>query len=110
MARACIEPMFLICSKTTCKPPGMPDHAPMRPATPDEIAETLAFVLRYLGPKWMEDTMSRIMAGTAVTTSAAVRACDHEGAGWSGADPVFDWITSADGRSSMYQGLDLASI
>jgi hypothetical protein len=43
----------------------MTDPAPLRPATPDEIAETLAFALRYNGRKRVHDAdeaMSRITA------------------------------------------------
>jgi hypothetical protein len=43
----------------------MTDPAPLRPATPDEIAETLAFVLRYNGRRRVHDadeTMSWITA------------------------------------------------
>jgi hypothetical protein len=43
----------------------MTDPTPLRPATPDEIVETLAFALRYRGRKRMHDAdeaMSRITA------------------------------------------------
>ncbi len=44
----------------------MPDHTPnLRPATPDEIAETLAFALLYEGRKRVhqaDDVMARIAA------------------------------------------------
>ena len=45
--------------------PGMPDAPPLRPATPEEIAETLSFALRYDGRKRVhhaDDTMARITA------------------------------------------------
>ena len=43
----------------------MPDTSNLRPATPDEIAETLSFALRYEGRKRVhhaDDTMARIAA------------------------------------------------
>ncbi|MGA3398310.1 MAG: hypothetical protein ABSC95_03740 [Acetobacteraceae bacterium] len=43
----------------------MPDAARLRPATPDEIAETLSFALRYEGRKRVhhaDDVMARITA------------------------------------------------
>ena len=43
----------------------MTDTAPLRPATPDELAETLAFALRYDGRKRVhhaDNLMARIAA------------------------------------------------
>ena len=43
----------------------MTDPAPLRPATPDEIAQSLAFALRYNGRKRVhdaDDIMARITA------------------------------------------------
>jgi hypothetical protein len=43
----------------------MPDTAPLRPASADEIAESLSFALRYEGRKRVHDTadvMARITA------------------------------------------------
>jgi hypothetical protein len=43
----------------------MPDAPQLRPATPDEIAETLSFALRYEGRKrvhHVDDIMTRITA------------------------------------------------
>jgi hypothetical protein len=45
--------------------PDMPDEPHLRPATPDEIAETLSFALRYDGRKRVhhaDDAMARITA------------------------------------------------
>jgi hypothetical protein len=43
----------------------MPDTPHLRPATPDEIADSLSFALRYQGRKRVhhaDDTMARITA------------------------------------------------
>lgn len=43
----------------------MPDDAPLRPATPEEVAESLSFALRYDGRKRVhtaDDVMARIPA------------------------------------------------
>jgi hypothetical protein len=43
----------------------MPDHEPLRPATPDELAQTLAFALRFEGRRRIhtaDDMMARIAA------------------------------------------------
>ena len=45
--------------------PPMPDAPHLRPATPDEIADTLSFALRYQGRKRVhhaDDAMARITA------------------------------------------------
>ena len=45
--------------------PAMPDEPHLRPATPDEIAETLSFALCYEGRKRVhhaDDAMARITA------------------------------------------------
>ncbi len=54
----------------------MPDTPHLRPATPDEIAETLSFALRYEGRQRVhhaDDMMARI------TADRLVRHLEHSG-------------------------------
>jgi hypothetical protein len=57
--------VFSTCSQKTIMVAAMPDTPHLRPATPDEIADTLSFALRYLGRKRVhhaDDMMARITA------------------------------------------------
>jgi len=52
----------------------MPDDRQLRPATPDEIADSLAFALRYKGRKRVfdaDEAMARITADRLVQPPAA---------------------------------------
>jgi hypothetical protein len=54
----------------------MTDLAPLRPATPDEIAQSLAFALRYNGRKRVHDA-DDVM--TRITTERLVRHLEMSG-------------------------------
>jgi hypothetical protein len=63
VAARCIR--FLVMFHDLPYRPAMPDTPNLRPATPDEIAETLSFALRYDGGKRVhhaDDAMARITA------------------------------------------------
>jgi len=65
---------FFLCS-------GMPEPVDLTPATPDDLAEALAFALRYSGRKRVRDSgeiMARIVAGAARGALGAVGICHHE--------------------------------